>query len=461
MESLSWSAIIADNDHEHTVFLKPHLEKLGIEVLECLCQKDIERTLTAEKNCLFAFISLDAFDDKEMSLLGHESLKDMDIALMHTEDDPLTAMQGIKQGATYFFCKPLDAEFITDILKDALNEEKAHNKEKQGKQESCSLNQFGLLRGSSKPMYSLYRALRKVSQTDASVLLVGESGTGKELAARTIHELSERWDKPFVAMNCGAISPELVESELFGHEKGSFSGADKKRIGYFEQAEGGTLFLDEIGEMPMDMQVKFLRVLESREYRRVGGEQALSSNVRIIAASNRDPLEAIKQQRLRKDLYFRIAQFPLYLPPLRERGGDVVGLAQYFLNEQNEKKGTHKVFSQNVLDLITDYPWPGNVRELRSAIERAYIMADDVLDSEHFPHGKDDNLEDSGDILRVSVGSSLDDTEKKLIFATLEKSGGDKKKTAKQLGISLKTLYNKLNGYEDIVEPLGVAVGKE
>jgi DNA-binding NtrC family response regulator len=446
-QQLSFYCIIADTDEEHCSALISVIEEVGFDYLMCKTMGELKEALNTVDDLGFAFVSLDLIEEDSFALFKHPQLAGTDIAVIHTEDDPIAASAAIKQGATYFFCKPLNLEFVSDLLSDlkvelseiTLNQRDEHN--------VCSLDQFGLLRGSSKAMYRLYRTLRKVAGADASVLLVGESGTGKELAALTIHQQSERCDEPFIAMNCGAIPPELVESELFGHEKGSFSGADKQRIGYFEQAAGGTLFLDEIGEMPMDTQVKFLRVLESRSFRRVGGERDVTSDVRIIAATNRDSEEAINQGLLRKDLYFRIAQFPIYMPPLRDRGGDIVGLAQYFLNELNEKNGSRKSLSEAFKDLVAEYSWPGNVRELKSVMERAYILANKVLDIEHFPSEHMD-IEDDDDYLRVSVGSSLEDAEKKLIFLTLEATDGDKKKTAEQLGISLKTLYNKLNTYK-------------
>tara|TARA_R110002124_G_scaffold183145_1_gene350515 strand:+ start:5978 stop:7327 length:1350 start_codon:yes stop_codon:yes gene_type:complete len=442
----SFYCLIADNDDDHSNTLTSLIEEAGLKPVVGKTLPEIEAALVEGQTCVFAFLSLELLQENNMALLSSAQLSDADIAITHTEDYPFAATAAIKKGATYFFCKPLDVQFVGDLLKDLVRELSALKGSNDDDLEVCSLDQFGLLRGSSKAMYKLYRTLRKVATTDASVLLIGESGTGKELAAQTIHELSERCDKPFIAMNCGAIPPELVESELFGHEKGSFSGAERKRIGYFEQAAGGTLLLDEIGEMPMDTQVKFLRVLESGKFRRVGGEQAIYSDVRIIAATNRDPEEAIKKNLLRRDLYFRVAQFPLHMPPLRNRGGDIVGLAQYFLNRLNEKNGTLKCLSENVKDLIAEYPWPGNVRELKSATERAYILAGEMLESEHFPNEHMD-FEDNDDYLRVSVGSSLEDAEKKLIFATLESTEGDKKETAEQLGVSLKTLYNKLNSY--------------
>ncbi|MCB1703704.1 MAG: sigma-54-dependent Fis family transcriptional regulator [Halioglobus sp.] len=394
-----------------------------------------------------AFIALDLPDGGGLDLLGESSLfsDDTEIALMHSEDDPLRARQGIAQQASYFFCKPLDDVFIGELLDD-IKQDLSTQAMEQAEVSNCAVDQFGLLRGNSAPMRKLYRMIRKVAATDATVLLVGESGTGKELAAQTLHQMSGL-SGPFVAMNCGAIAAELAESELFGHEKGSFSGAHKQHAGYFERAEGGTLLLDEIGEMSMDLQVKLLRVLETRKYRRVGGTQDHEMNVRFVSATNREPEAAIRDGLLREDLYFRIAQFVLKMPPLRTRGKDITGLAQHLLNELNEVNGTAKTFSASSQAAILEYPWPGNVRELKSAVERAYIMAEQQLESEHFPDGQID-LGEPENYLTVSVGETLEHTEKKQIIATLEALDGDKKAAADSLGISLKTLYNRLNEYE-------------
>ena len=296
-------------------------------------------------------------------------------------------------------------------------------------------------------MFRLYRTLRKVATGDVSVLLIGESGTGKELAAQTIHQRSTRCDQPFVGVNCGAISPSLIESQLFGHEKGSFSGATSTHRGFFETAHGGTLFLDEITEMPIELQVKLLRALELGVIRRLGSENDIDLDVRIIAATNRQPEEAIADGKLREDLYYRIAQVPVWLPPLRDRAGDKTALAQYFLTQLNEQDGNCAAFTEEALDKIDQMSWAGNVRELRSAVQRAYLLANGNITADLITEEVLSN-EGSSEYLRISVGESLEDSEKKLIFATLEANEGNKKATAAALGISLKTLYNRLNDYD-------------
>ncbi len=448
MKETSWTVIVGDSDTDHNERLHFLLAETGIRLIECTTADEVEQALATSTGLLFAFFSLELLADNKYSLLSHQALQNIDTAVIHHTDDPTAVSQSINAGATYFFSKPLNPAYTREIIEDALSTQRLKARRKQIEQ-ARPLDQFGQLRGSSRPMFQLYRQLRKVAQTETAVLLEGESGTGKELAAKTIHQFSARRDKPFVAINCGAIPPELIESELFGHEKGSFSGAERKRIGYFEQARGGTLFLDEIGEMSMDLQVKFLRVLESGEFRPVGSERVFYADVRLITATNRNSQNAIKNGLMREDLYFRIAQFPVRMPPLRERGQDIVGLAQHFLNQQNLRHNTHKTLAPQLHDQLAGYAWPGNVRELRSAIERAFLLADHSLEYEHFPQlDEEAAIINSEGVLRLSVGSSLQEAERKLIFATLEHMDGDKKKTAMELGISVKTLYNKLKQYE-------------
>lgn len=313
---------------------------------------------------------------------------------------------------------------------------------------ASTLTHLGIVHGPSPAMERLYQQVEKVAATDATVLLVGESGTGKELIANAIHQVSARSDKTFIAVNCGAIPAHLIEAALFGHEKGSFTGALRQHIGYFEHASSGTLFLDEITEMPIDMQVKLLRVLESGSFLRVGGDEEVKANVRLIAATNRDLESAVKQGALREDLMYRLAVFPVRIPPLRERGEEIEFLAQHFLRALNEKENTKKVFSRGSLDVIRSYSWPGNVRELKNVVQRAFILATDTLNIE-------DCISDLSTrkptvhegYLNFSVGTPLADAQKEIILATLKHYSGNKRLTAEALGISLKTLYNRLKEY--------------
>jgi DNA-binding NtrC family response regulator len=310
-----------------------------------------------------------------------------------------------------------------------------------------SLKRFGLLYGSSQAMEILYRQIERVALTDATVLLEGESGTGKELIAQSIHQASQRSGMQFVAVNCGAIAAHLIEAALFGHEKGSFTGAVRQQTGYFEYASGGTLFLDEITEMPADMQVKLLRVLESGSFLRVGGSEEVRVNVRLIAATNRSLQSAVEEGSLRQDLMYRLAVFPVRVPPLRERGHDTEELARHFLQELNQQAGTNKKFSKISLSRIRRHDWPGNVRELKNMVHRAYILAAGSVELEEPSHAIVSRTTLSGGAVNFSVGTALADAQRDIILATLHHFSGNKRLTAKTLGISLKTLYNRLKAY--------------
>jgi DNA-binding NtrC family response regulator len=327
-------------------------------------------------------------------------------------------------------------------------------------QASTALAAGGLLLGESTAMQKVFRLIARVGPTEAIVLLTGESGSGKELAAQAIHECSVRRGAPFIAINCGAIPAGLIEAELFGYEKGSFTGAVRAHAGVFERARGGTLLLDEVTEMPLDMQTRLLRVLETRKFYRVGASQEQESDVRVIAATNRCPMQAARSGLLREDLLYRLAVFPIDLPPLRDRGDDINLLAEHFLAQLNAHAHSHKRFSALARVLLKQHTWPGNVRELRNCIERAFILADDVLELAPLLHQTppaavardgDARLRDAAsgarDLLEIRVGSRIHDMERSLIEATLDYFQGNKRRAADALGCSLKTLYNKLNGY--------------
>lgn len=305
--------------------------------------------------------------------------------------------------------------------------------------------------GRSPAAFELARAIVKAAPTDASVLLVGESGTGKEVVARAIHHRSGRRKGPFVAINCGAITATLAESELFGHEKGSFTGASATTMGCFEQAHNGTLFLDEITEMPLSMQVQLLRVLESGQYHRVGGSELLKANVRIIAATNRDPKEAAQAGCFRSDLLYRLAVFPIWIPSLRERKSDIGYFAQRFVDEINEQEKTRKKLSSTAAEVLEAHDWPGNIRELKNVITRAHILADETIEIAPIaPMFRHNMLEARQGILKIPVGTPLSTAQRAVIMATLDYYAGDKRRAALALGISPKTLYNRLERFRSL-----------
>jgi DNA-binding NtrC family response regulator len=313
---------------------------------------------------------------------------------------------------------------------------------------TAPMGRFGLLYGASPEMQAVYQMIEKVAPTEATVLVLGESGCGKELAAHTIHQMSGRSGGPFVAVNCGAIPANLIEAELFGHEKGSFTGALRSHRGFFERAAGGTLFLDEITEMAPEMQVRLLRVLDAGAFNRVGGDGEIPVNVRVIAATNRDPSTAVLDNHLREDLMYRLAVFPIQLPALRHRGDDVQLLARHFLDELNNDAGTDKRFAPCALEQIRAHCWPGNVRELRNSIQRAFILAEDSVEAAHMAIlPRAETPARNGEQLHFAIGTPLTEMERQTIFATLDHYSGNKKRTAETLGVSLKTLYNRLTEY--------------
>ncbi|SSW66915.1 sigma-54-dependent transcriptional regulator [Achromobacter agilis] len=379
-----------------------------------------------------------------MDIFKNAAAASAEVVVMTGHGTVDNAVQALRLGATDYLVKPICMERLNEILAriaaSAGEETPGAPFEEPGR--------FGRMYGASARMLELYRQIGRVAPTSVTALVIGESGTGKELAAHAIHELSPRRQRPFIAVNCGAISPNLIESEMFGHERGSFTGADRQHKGYFERADGGTLFLDEVTEMPPDLQVKLLRVLETGQFMRVGTNREIACDIRIIAATNRNPEQAVREGKLREDLYYRLSVFPVELPPLRERGDDIALLAQRFLAAQNQESGKRKDFSPRALAVLKQYDWPGNVRELKNFVRRAFIMADaDVLDADMLvPQISPSGAAEDGQV-SVPVGETLAEADRRLILATLERCNGVKKQTAAMLGISPKTLYNRLEEY--------------
>jgi DNA-binding NtrC family response regulator len=356
-----------------------------------------------------------------------------------------TAVEAMRHGASDYLVKPVDFARVRMVLANVSRTRDLKQQIGSLRGELRKLGRFGPLIGASPQMQKVYDLVAKVAPTEATILVLGETGTGKELVAETVHSLSRRHKEPFLPINCGAVSPTLIESELFGHERGSFTGADRMHKGYFERAHRGILFLDEITEMPHELQVKLLRVLETGKVTRIGGNESIPVDVRVIAASNRRPEEAVTSGKLREDLHYRLNVFPIHLPPLRERRDDVDLLAEHFLSQLNKEQGTSKDFTRPALQRLRTHNWPGNVRELKNLVHRAYILAEEHIGIDSLPLGVQ---ETPGSNLNVKVGTSLGEVEQRLILATLEDCEGDKKKAAEVLGISLKTLYNRLNEYK-------------
>ncbi len=363
------------------------------------------------------------------------------------------AVNAMKLGAYDFIEKPVAPARLKTMLQNAARQRGAEFEKEVLKRELRDKGVFGSLVGSSRKMQEIFRLVEMVAPSTASVLITGESGTGKELVARTIHQLSVRKNKPFVAINCAAIPETLIESEIFGHEKGAFTGALERRVGCFELAEGGTLLLDEIGEMPIATQAKLLRVLEDRKLRRLGSKVETPVDVRVLTATNKIPEEAVAKGELRNDLFYRLNVFNIHMPPLREHREDIAELTRALLAEMNEKHGRSVgMVSETVMQAFQQYSWPGNVRELRNVLERAIIVCEGTaVEPRHLPPGFGQVTVRSsaadGNSVRLGVGTTVEEAERLLILKTLEATNNNKTKAAEILGISLKTLHNKLKEY--------------
>ena len=363
-----------------------------------------------------------------------------------------SAVRAIKEGAYDYLTKPVDPTRLQLVLDRALERTETTREVQLLRRQLRQRGACGHLVGSSGGMREVMRQVEVAAPTDATLLITGESGTGKELVARTVHMLSPRRKGAFVAVNCAAIPETLLESEIFGHEKGAFTGAVERRQGCFELADGGTLFLDEVAEMHPGTQAKFLRVLQEGQFRRLGAQRETYVNVRIVAATNKDPLKALQDGALREDLYYRLNVLTIAVPPMRERMEDVLELVQAFLDEFNERHGRSvRGVADDALDVLRRHRWPGNVRELRNVIERAVIVcSDELVRAKHLPAFDEAPLPTvAGTAAEVvlSVGTTVEDAERELILRTLTQTGGNKTRAAVILGISLKTLHNKLHKY--------------
>ncbi len=373
---------------------------------------------------------------------------DITVVIMTAQGTVESAVEAIKHGAYDYLTKPIDLQRLKILLDQVVERQQTLKHVKVLRRQLRDRGSFGSMIGQSASMRAVYHVIEQAAPTTASVLVTGESGTGKEIVAQTIHKLSPRAAAPFVPINCAAIPEALLESELFGHEKGAFTGAVERRQGCFELAHRGTLFLDEVAEMTPATQVKFLRVLQERTFRTLGGRHEQAVDVRVIAATNADPEQAIRDGKLRSDLFYRLNVFGIHLPPLRDRMDDLPLLVQAFISEFNERNGRMvAALSEPAMEILQQHDWPGNVRELRNVIERATIVA-----SGRFIEPKDLPImttktkpAEAAAAVGLAAGMTVDEAEARLIELTLEHTGNNKTRAAEMLGISLKTLHNKLN----------------
>jgi two-component system, NtrC family, response regulator HydG len=449
------SALILEDDPNSLTALGELVELEGFTVRKARSLAEA-RELAGSESPDLMLSDLVLPDGSGLDLLKEvRASSDSEVVLVTGHASVDTAVEALRMGASDYLTKPIDIARLKTVLANVARRRELREEIDNLRGELRKLGRFGSLIGASPQMSSVYDLIARVAPTDATVLITGESGTGKDVVAQTIHSLSRRRKGSYLPLNCGAVSPTLIETELFGHEKGSFTGADRTHRGHFERASGGTLFLDEITEMPTELQVKLLRVLETGAITRLGGEKSVEVDVRVIAATNRSAEQAVQEGTLREDLFYRLNVFPLRLPPLRDREGDIELLAAHFLNELNQGQRQPKSYTQAAIERLVAHRWPGNVRELRNVIQRAFILAESDIDAVCLPlegpatvGSAAPPVQTDGRTLQIPVGLSVAEVERHLIVATLEEHSGDKQKAAEVLGISVKTLYNRLNAYK-------------
>ncbi len=443
--------LVADDDEASRRGLKALLANWGYEVEEAADGQDaLEKAAKFLPRVVVADVRMPKLDGLGLLNALRADFPFVTVILLTGHAAVETAVAAMKQGAYDYLTKPVDTTRLRILIEKALEKAEALREVTVLRRQLQTFSITGHLVGKSRIMQEVYQLVDRAAPTSAPVLIAGESGTGKELVARSLHQLSPRRDGPFVAVNCSAIPETLLESEIFGHERGAFTGALERRLGCFELAHGGTLFLDEIAEMSPGTQAKFLRILQDGVVRRIGGKIELAVDARVLAATNRDPAQAIKDGNLREDLFYRLNVFSIALPPLRERREDIPPLVEAFLGEFNRKYAKRvRAVDEVVERILTSHPWPGNVRELRNTIERAVVVCDaELIGPQHLPPGLTYATGGAeADAITLKVGVTVDDAERALILKTLASVGNNKARAAGVLGISIKTLHNKLHRY--------------
>lgn len=439
---MSKRILVVDDRESIRLFIVEALRQSGHDVNSA--QDGVEALSMLETqhyHLLITDLKMPRMDGMTLLKKVKQSIPELEVIILTAHGTINTAVEAMKLGAFDYLTKPLNSP---DELRLIVNRALDHRRLKTAELRNAEEQSKDIMMASDPAMKKIIAMMDKVAQTDATVLLTGESGTGKEVAAGYIHRHSKRADAPFIAVNCAAISPHLVESEMFGHEKGAFTGADEQRQGRFELADGGTLFLDEVGELPLELQAKLLRVLQERTFERLGGTRPIEVDVRVVAATNRDLQFEISQAQFREDLYHRLSVFPIHLPPLRDRTGDILPIADYLLKQITSRLGRPQLsISESVQKQLISNNWPGNIRELGNTLERAAILCDDTqIETEHIL------LQTSGQDQEENDSVSLKDIERNAIKKALLQTDGHRKNAAKLLGIGLRTLYNKIKEYD-------------
>ena len=444
--------IVEDEDNARKGY-EQLLQRWGYEVVGVpSAEEALARFSTFQPDTLIADVELPGMNGLDLLQQLGDELRHVPAIIITGKGSEERAVAAIEAGAFWYIEKPLKGPVLRALLDRALSKARDAQNLAVLQKQLRDAGRLGDLVGGSKPMQEVMRVIEMAAPSSASVLITGETGSGKEIVARTIHKLSPRANAPFVAINCSAIPETLMESEIFGHERGAFTGAAERRIGCFELADGGTLLLDEIGEMPAPTQAKLLRVLEDRKVRRLGSKTETPVDVRVVAATNKDPEQSVASGGLRQDLYFRLNVFHIHLPPLRDHKEDIPLRAEHILRDINTKHGKSvRGIGAEVLDIFMSHTWPGNIRELRNVLERAAIMTEkDLIMRSSLPgeFGKLSSKSPSDlSSIRFPVGTTVDAMEKELILQTLQATGNNKTRAAELLGVSLKTLHNKLKEY--------------
>jgi len=441
--------LVVDDEQVHRYMLCSMFKEWGWQCVEADDGRTaVEAVSKSDYDAVLMDVRMARMDGMEAFTRIHALKPALPVVIMTAYSSVDDAVEAMKHGAHDYLTKPLNFDRLRLTLTRALDRHQVEETRPQEQVSETRPHPLSSIIGNSPPLQELLEMISYVAATEATVLITGESGTGKELVAAALHTNSDRYDGPFVKVNCAAMAETLLESELFGHEKGAFTGADRRREGKFVQANGGTLFLDEIGETTQAMQVKMLRVLQEHELQRVGGEETIKVDVRILAATNRDLAAEVKAGRFREDLYYRLNVVTLFVPPLRERRGDIPLLVAHFVRKFAEKnRRTVDTVTPRCMELLVGYGWPGNVRELENAIERGVIlMRGDQLSEKSLPLPI--QRQEGGGTGAIAAPASLQDAERLLILQTLEETGGNKSEAARRLGITRKTLQNKLQRYD-------------
>ncbi len=442
--------LVVDDEPLIRKFLVETLKRMGFAVQDASDGAQALRKIKSETfDLIFTDIKMPSLSGMELLRKVREVSPESVIVMMTAYATVESAVEAMKMGAFDYIIKPFSPDQIEMVTRRATERQSLIEENQYLRSEILKEYGFGEIIGNAPVMHSIFEVIKKVANSRATMLVQGESGTGKELAARAIHFSSVRSNAPFIKVNCAALPENLLESELFGHEKGAFTGAVTRRLGRFELAHRGTLLLDEVSEIPLGLQAKLLRVLQEREFERVGGTRPVKVDVRIVATTNRNLDEEIEAKRFREDLFFRLNVIPITLPPLRERDGDVPLLAQHFVDRYcRENNRSHKQIVPEALEMMCHYAWPGNVRELQNVIERAVVLdADEVIRPEHLALRPSSSSESDSDEIVDAVGRTVAEMERRLILKTLQALEGNRGRTAEMLQISVRTLRNKLNQY--------------